>query len=263
MKKSELFFNVLRLPVDFVMLLSAGITAYFLRTEIISAFRPVLFEFNLPLLKYFYLVVFVSLIFIGAYAISGLYSLKNRLGLMEEFSKIIIASSAGIMIIIVYIFLRQELFNSRFLVLGGWLLAIIFVFVGRMLIKIFQTYAVSKFNFGIHQVLVIGNDAAARQVKEEIYLNPLLGYRVVHQLAEPDIQALKIFLTTDTVDEVLLTNPDYPEGNVQELVDFCHENHIVFKYIPNMYKTLTTNFDIDVVGGLPLIERVWTDGEKL
>src|SRR3989338_8413460 len=96
MKKSELFFNVLRLPVDFVMLLSAGITAYFLRTEIISAFRPVLFEFNLPLLKYFYLVVFVSLIFIGAYAISGLYSLKNRLGLMEEFSKIIIASSASI-----------------------------------------------------------------------------------------------------------------------------------------------------------------------
>ena len=221
-----------------------------------------LFEFNLPLLKYFYLVVFVSLIFIGAYAISGLYSLKNRLGLMEEFSKIIIASSAGIMIIIVYIFLRQELFNSRFLVLGGWLLAIIFVFVGRMLIKIFQTYAVSKFNFGIHQVLVIGNDAAARQVKEEIYLNPLLGYRVVHQLAEPDIQALKIFLTTDTVDEVLLTNPDYPEGNVQELVDFCHENHIVFKYIPNMYKTLTTNFDIDVVGGLPLIElkRTRLDG---
>src|SRR3989338_11466025 len=150
MRKSDLFFNVLRLPVDFVMLISAGITAYFLRTEIISFFRPVYFEFNLPFLHYFYLVFFVSLLFIGTYALSGLYSLKNRMGKAEEFLKIIVASSAGIMIIIVYIFLRAELFNSRFLVLGGWFFAIILVFTARLIIRKLQSHLVARYSFGVH-----------------------------------------------------------------------------------------------------------------
>jgi len=262
------------------MLIVAGITTYFLRIKIISAFRPVLFEFNLPFLRYFYLVVFVSLVFVGAYAISGLYSLKTRRGLMEEFSKILVASSAGIMMVIVYIFLRQELFDSRFLVLGGWFFAIVFVFIGRIFVKVFQLYAVSRSGFGVRYIVIVGNDTVAQRVKEEISLNPLLGYRVVSQLGEPDIQALKAILAVNTVgterscedlrhipvscgvDEVLLTNSDYPELNILELVNFCHENHIVFKYIPNMHKTLTTNFDVDIIGGLPLIElkRTRLDG---
>src|SRR3989344_8471431 len=120
MKKSDLVFNALRLPVDFVMLILAGIVNYFLRTKILSFFRPVYFEFNLPIYQYLYLALFVSVLFVGAYAASGLYSMKNRIGKAEEFLKIIVASSAGIMMIIIYIFLRQELFNSRFLVMGGW-----------------------------------------------------------------------------------------------------------------------------------------------
>jgi len=123
MKKADLFFNVMRLPMDFLMLLVAGATTYVLRTQILQTFRPVLFEFNLPLMEYLYLVVFVSVLFIVSYAISGLYSMRVRIGIAEEFSKVFVASSAAIMTIIIYIFLRQELFNSRFLVLGGWFLA--------------------------------------------------------------------------------------------------------------------------------------------
>jgi len=64
------------------------------------------------------------------------------------------------------------------------------------------------------------------------------------------------------VDEIMLTDLNYSEDGILELVDFCHENHIIFKYIPNIYKTLTANFDIDIVGGLPLIElkRTRLDG---
>ena len=135
MKKADLFFNVLRLPMDFLMLLAAGVTTYIFRTQILRTFRPVLFDFNLPLVKYLYLVVFVSTLFIISYAISRLYSMKIRIGIAEEFSKILVSSSAAIMTIIVYIFLRQELFNSRFLVLGGWFFAVLFVFCGRVLVR--------------------------------------------------------------------------------------------------------------------------------
>lgn len=262
MKKSELFFNVLRLPVDFVMLVIAGISTYFLRTELLSAFRPVLFEFNLPFAKYFYLVSFVSLIFVASYAVSGLYSLKIRRGFFDELIKIIVASSAGIMLIIIYIFLRQELFDSRFLVLGGWLFAIVFVFIGRLLVSLFQKYYVTRRNFGIHNVVVIGNDELAIAVVERINNNLSYGYRLFKHITLPDLDILKEAKASGSIDEVMLTNPNYSEKSILELVDFCHENHIVFKYVPNIYKTLTANFDIDIIGGLPLIElkRTRLDG---
>lgn len=262
MKKSELFFNVLRLPVDFIMLFLAGISTYFLRTEILSAFRPVLFEFNLPLAKYFYLVLFVSFIFVASYAVSGLYSLKTRKGFFDELLKIIIASSAGIMIVIIYIFLRQELFDSRFLVLGGWFFAIAFVFLGRIFISMLQKFYVSKRNFGVHNVVVIGNDELATTVADKINSDPSCGYRLFKHISSPDLDEIKNITGIGQVDEIMLADPNYPEVDILELINFCHENHIVFKYVPNIYKILTANFDIDIIGGLPLIElkRTRLDG---
>lgn len=262
MKKSELYFNVLRLPMDFLMLITAGVSTYFLRTEILSAFRPVLFEFRLPFARYFYIVLFVSLIFTALYAVSGLYSLKIRRGLLDELLKIIVASSAGVMIIIIYVFLRQELFDSRFLVLGGWFFAIIFVFVGRILISLIQKYYVSRRNFGIHSIILIGNDEPANAIVGKINGDPSYGYRLLKHANSPDLNMIKEAKPDGLPDEIILTNPNFPEDSILELIDFCHENYIVFKYVPNIYKTLTANFEIDVIAGFPLIElkRTRLDG---
>src|SRR3989344_8290623 len=168
MHKSDLFFNVIRLPVDFIMLIGAGLATYFLRTEILSSFRPVLFQFNLPFLKFFYLEVFVSFIFLGAYAIAGLYLMRVKIRMLEEFSRILLASSAGILVVIIYIFLRQELFDSRFLVLGGWFFSILFVCLGRLAIRYAQAISVVKYGFGVHKIIILGNDDVASNLASEI-----------------------------------------------------------------------------------------------
>lgn len=262
MRKSELFFNVLRLPIDFLMLIVAGLVTYFLRTEIISTFRPVLFELNLPLIKYFYLVVIVSVFFVGIYAISGLYSMRYRLGLAEELTRVIIASSAGIMSVIVYIFLRQELFNSRFLVLGNWFLAILFVWVGRLIIRWLQQITVAKYNFGVHRIMIVGNNQGATTLIREINSDPSSGYRIVKHFSEPEASVIKSSIGNSRVDEIILTHPHYAEDKINDLVDFCNENHIAFKFVPNISQLLTSNFSVDIFKGMPLIEirRTSLDG---
>ena len=262
MKKADLFFNVLRLPMDFLMLLAAGATTYIFRTEILRTLRPVLFEFNLPLSSYLYLVIFVSVLFIFSYTISGLYSMKVRMGIAEEFSKVLVSSSATVMIIIVYIFLRQELFNSRFLVLGGWFFAVLFVFMGRMLIRYLQVFFVSKYDFGVHKIMVVGNDQSATKIIDEITKNPSSGYRIVKHLLNPDIEDIKSSVGNPGIDEVVLANHDYPADKIVELVDFCNENHLVFKFVPNLSQTMTTNYEVSVINGMPLIElkRTALDG---
>lgn len=262
MKKGELIFSALLLPVDFVMLLTAGIATYFLRTKILSAFRPVLFEFNLPFQKYLVLVIFVSFLFIAAFAISGLYSLKSTRGAVEEFFRVLVASSAGIMAVIVFIFLQQELFNSRFLVLGAWFLAIIFVSAGRLIMRQIQKVLVSRRNFGIHKLMVIGEDEIANRVVGEVQKTPVCGYRIVGCLAHPEIGEVQAAVTNPGVDEVILADPNYPAEKVRELVDFCHENYLIFRFVPNIHQTLTRNFTVDTFAGVPLVElkRTALDG---
>jgi len=253
MKKSDLFFNVLRLPVDFIMLLTAGLATYILRTEILSVFRPVLFQFNLPLLKYFYLVFFVSLIFLGAYAISGLYAMRAKMRLTEEFLKIAIASSAGVMGIIIYIFLRQELFDSRFLVLGGWFLGIVFVFVGRIVIRKLQDIAVGKYSFGVHRLLIVGDSSTAIKFSEDIKNNPLLGYNIVG-IMPMDFDKITQVNKDKSVDEIVVMQMNGNADEVDKLIDFCHEHYIIFKFVPSISNLFVSNYDVGIFEGFPLVE---------
>ncbi len=252
MKKADLFFNVIRLPVDFGMLVLAGLTAYLLRTQVLASLRPVYFQLNLPLLNYLSLVAVVALVFVGAYAISGLYLMKVRMGKAEELMKVILASSAGIMLVIVFIFLRQELFNSRFLVLGAWILATLFVMLGRLLVRYFQHVAVTRYDFGIQRAVLIGNDTLAQGLKYELDHQLSDGYRIIAHWDTPQLEALAAL--GDSVDEVLLVTPHYADEQILDLVDFCHEHHIVFKFVPNLYQTLTKHLDVDMIGTVPVIE---------
>lgn len=252
-RNSNIFFTIIKLPVDFVMLLSAGMLTYILRTRLLDAFRPVLFQFNLPLSRYFYLILFVSFLFICAYAISGLYSMKEKIGRMEEFFKIVIASSAGVMLIIIYIFLRQELFNSRFLVLGGWFFAIWFVFFGRLIIRLFRKLVAAN-GFGISRTIVIGDDATALKIIEEINRNSSSGYKLVGHFKDINLDEIEEAIRNSNINEIILANPNYPADKIIKLIDLHQENHLIFKFVPNIHQTLTNNFDIDIMNGLPLIE---------
>ncbi len=262
MKKGELTFSVLSLPIDFLMLVAAGITTYFFRTSIIGKVRPVLFGLNLPLQRYLLLVAGVSLLFIIAYALSGLYKLRTTRRLAHDFVRIVIASSAGIMGVIVVIFLRQELFDSRFLVLGFWLTAIIFVTLGRILLRLVQRFLTSRYNMGTHRVMIIGNDDISRTITKEMHIDRASGYRVVRTLEDPLSYEVHTSIQRAEVDEVILANPNYAAEHVVELIDLCHEYHVSFKFVPNIHQTLTTNFAFDNFKGIPLIElkRTALDG---
>ena len=73
MKKSELIFSALLVPVDFLMFVLAGVAAYFLRiSPLVANLRPVLFTMNLPFEKYFLLVLIVAIFGIFIFAVSGL-----------------------------------------------------------------------------------------------------------------------------------------------------------------------------------------------
>ncbi len=263
MKKSELFFTTILVPLDFLMLFLAGLSSYFIRTHpLIVQYRPVLFHLNLPLNKYLGLVVAVSLYFLIVFALVGLYKIKVRRMILDDFLKIIIGVSAGIFVLVLYIFISRELFDSRFLVLAGWLFAILFVLIGRFFIIHLQKFLIKKYHFSANRVLVIGKDNISAKIIRNIKEEPNLGYFFVGNLTNPDLKKIKEKIVNFEVDEIILANLDWPKKEILKLTNFCEENHIVFKFVPNIFQTLTVNSSAVTLGTIPLIEikRTVLDG---
>ncbi len=243
------------------MLFLAGVFTYVLRTNILDAFRPVLFEFRLPLDKYIALVIPTSLFFIVCYAIAGLYTMGVRMSRAEECAKVALASSAGILGVIVLIFVSRELFDSRFLVLGAWVLAIVCVCIGRLLIRGVHGYLMRR-GYGAHRLMVIGSDGVTGRLVAAMRANSDLGYVVVDHLHAPDTHAIGDAWLLGAIDGVLLAQPTLDAPTIVELVEYCHERHIPFTFVPNMHETLTTHYSVDAIGDVPVIElkRTSLDG---
>lgn len=262
MKKGDFAFNVLRVPFDFAMLAAAGLAAYAVRIRILASYRPVLFGPDLPLERFIWLALGVSALFVLVYALSGLYAMKLRMNRVQEAARIVVSSSAAIMVVILFIFLRQTLFNSRFLVVGYWALATVFVLVGRSFLRWLHRRLMVRYDLGVHRVLLIGNDEVTERLGRTMADDPGLGWRVVKRLADPDMTEVAVSVGNPGVDEVILANPDYPAAKIVRLVDFCHEHHLVFKFVPNIYQTLTTHYDVDAIDRIPVVElrRTALDG---
>jgi len=252
MKRSELIFGALLVPVDFLMILVAGISAYFLRISPWAAqWRPVLFEQSLPFARFLIILIGVAVFTLIIFALSGLYKIRASRKLFEEFFQVAISASATILAIIVFLFLIGREFESRFLVLATWLLMIFFVFLGRFFIKKLQRYLVGKYNIGTHNILVVGGDSMSRNIIETINRQPSLGYRIIRHFPELDIEKIKQAIRNPSVDTLILASPKYERKEVLDILDFCDEHR---KFVPNLFQALTTNIEIDAFGGVPLIE---------
>ena len=263
MKKSELFFTTILVPIDFLMLFLAGLAAYFIRTHsLVTQYRPVLFYLNLPFNKYLGFVLFVSLYFIIVFALVGLYKIKTRRMILDDFLNIVIGISAGIFILVLYIFVKRELFDSRFIILAGWFFAIVFVLLGRFFIIKLQKFLIKNYHFSASKVLVVGRDDTSQRLVDNIKKDPSLGYFLVGNIDKPDFDKIKEKIRGIGVDEIILANLDWPKEDVLKLTNFCEENHIVFKFVPNIFQTLTVNSSATTLKEIPLIEikRTVLDG---
>jgi exopolysaccharide biosynthesis polyprenyl glycosylphosphotransferase len=167
-----------------------------------------------------------------------------------------VAASATILVVIIYIFFSRELFESRFIVLAAWILAIIFVSFGRFFIKKLQRFLVGKYNVGVRNIIVIGEDKLSRKVIKEIKHNPDLGYRIIKRFFELKTDKIEEFLLNSSpqIDEVVLASPHYERNNILEFLDFCEEQRIGFKFVPNLFQAHTTNVEMNTFDGVPLIE---------
>lgn len=261
MKKSELAFSALLVPLDYAVLVAAGLTAYEIRFTAIAGLRPV--TEVLSHTTYVNLLLVVAAIWLGIFALSGLYTIRATRRTIDEMARIFMACSTGILLVIVSIFFQRELFASRFVVLASWVLAVLFVIVERAIVRGIQQAILSR-GIGAHFLVVIGRNGTASDIVSHISTHPSLGYRIVERYDEVNdglFETLIQKMQSMRIDEVVLADSGISKDRITALIDFCSEHHLVFRYTADLLEA-QTNIDIQTLAGVPIIEirRTRLDG---
>ncbi|MFA5128148.1 MAG: sugar transferase [Patescibacteria group bacterium] len=251
MKKFELTFAVAQVPIDFTAVMLAGFTAYALRfTESMRAIRPVLF--NISWDKFWPIVMFVAGVWVLIFALAGLYNTSGQRKMARDLPKIIFACSTGFAGITIYVFFTLQKFDSRFLVLAGWLLSILYVFIGRMLVlglkKLFY-----KFGVGLRRTVVVGSQAVAEVIANSLKRHANSGFKLVGTFSRFDANTQTQILALKP-DEIIFTDPKANEDGALQAVDFANDQNISFKYSADLFASISTNMTVTTIAGVPIIE---------
>lgn len=252
MKKAELIFNLISIPTDALMLTLAGIASFYLRQNSTQIVGPIAYQLNLS--QFLFVVFNIILALILIFAFLGLYNLKGTRKFTQEFGKIVVGISLGLLIVILLFFFNQSIFPSRFIILATWGLGIIFSVLGRLILKYIQEMLFEK-NIGLHKLVIINGYERNSSIIEQVYKNKRYGYEVTAEFSYNDsiLEKLSEFYEQGKIDEILQANPSLEDTINLKLVQFARNRGLSFSFVPNLFEVQRNSVEMHNLKGIPVI----------
>ena len=251
MKRSEILLMTLQVPIDLLLLVLAGVSAYKLRflPEVLQ-WRPVLF--TLPLQDFTNLVFWFSLIWIAILALLGTYNLDQNKKIVTDIKNIFYGSTVGLGMVATYALFFNIAFDSRFLIIFSYLFALLYLTISHLIVR---SYKILLYKNGVGQrrVVLIGNDEIAKTISHTVEKRKDLGYQIVATFPRFSNRVPEK-LNHLSVDEIIFTNPRSNEKDALRAIEYSNQHHIVFKYSADLFATYSSLSTIQPLAGIPIIE---------
>jgi exopolysaccharide biosynthesis polyprenyl glycosylphosphotransferase len=249
-KRSEIVFGLLRIPVDFLAALGALWGAYFLRAreDVLPDFfkRPDLGSFpTIP--QYMELSLAGAIALLILLALFRLYALKVTDSLSAEIRKIFSASLIWLMASITYYFVIRQFPFSRLVLFYAFAFLFLFVSVGRIIIKNFQRYLLQK-GIGKRLIIFVGENAITNELKD--ILERSLSARILG-IAKDFHDLSEMLGEGKDAEEIIQTQDDHEQA--EHIIDFCREHHLQYHFVPDLLEVHRSNIEISALGGIPII----------
>ncbi len=271
-KRSELFFSLILIPIDFLAILSAFILAYTLRVKVDGRppANPLGIEFFLPI---FLLVIAVWILF---FAINGLYNLSSQRGRVHELGRIFVAVSAGLMFMIVMDFVSPTpIFPSKAVPIYAYWFSLVMVVIGRQLVRWFQRRLFHS-GIGTYKAVIIGSGVLAQQLALALRHTASSGYEVIGVIdtakgAQKRMKPLRVDISLTNllnrlqgtpIDEFIQADSSLEPEEVFEVVEYAANHHITYRFVPNQFGLFATHSEIGTLAGMPMVamKRTPLDG---
>lgn len=253
MKRFEIFFGLLKIPMDFVMTVLAFTSAYQLRliTSPIEGFAKPIDYTALPSIEqYFLFSVKTATVLIIIFALGRMYTLRSTYKFSRETGKTITLGLVWFMSLITYYFYTHTFPFSRLAFFYSWSLTIIFIIFGRAIIKIIQRFFLIN-GIGKRTLIFIGNNTISKEIQAK--LSQDASYKILGVIGKNSMQQLKYILRTKKPDEIIQTESETTSNHDQEILEFCELNHIGYRFIPSLVDVRRSNISIETICGIPII----------
>ncbi|MBI4135272.1 sugar transferase [Candidatus Uhrbacteria bacterium] len=255
MRKLDLFFATILVPLDYLALLLAATVAYSLRfTEFFEEIRPVIFA--LPFGEYLRVVSLIALGWIAIYAMSGLYTIGGRRKKFDEVKKIFLASTAAFGGELAVVVFSRDLFESRFILLVSWVLAMFFIGFYRLIFRLLRN-TLYRLGFGLKRVVVVGKGFSAEALVEWLNANPKYGSKIVVHARSWDEAARKTvgeLAMERALDQIIAVTKNGVTDELHQILDFADEYHVPFSYSADLISAHGAGLEFDTLAGVPLME---------
>lgn len=243
MRRFELFFRALLLPLDYCLVFLAFLLGYFLRNWLNEVFIQ-------PFPQFLHLALIFPLLWLCVFALLKLYSLGIKRGSLEEAIGIVIGSLSAATLASASIYFFHQLEFSRLVLLATTFLAMPLVWLGRLLTGLCER-ALMKRGFGVKKVLLVGEGAEAIQVEQVLVLPRTFGQKIVGRVSFKGFEEAVLNLKPD---EVIVAEMTLPSEAMTKMATLCEDKGIRFKFIPDIYQLRPSAIAADTIADFPLIE---------
>ncbi|MDP3245305.1 MAG: sugar transferase [bacterium] len=255
MKRTEAFFTVILVPLDYLALLLAGLIAYALRyADFFANWRPIIFD--LPFYQYWQAASLIALVWLVIFALAGLYNPSACRKKLEEFKKVMLACSTGFAAVLAIMVFSRQLFDSRFILLVSWFLAIVFVLLFRLLWRAVKNI-LHRAGVGLKQLIVIGQGSSLEATLRLVRQNPKMGFAIAAyfpELNEQSVGKIKTIFKEKSIDQILFINPEATLQEMHAALDLADQYHCSFRYSVDPLVIHGAGLEFDTLAGVPLVE---------
>lgn len=264
MKPLEIFFGVLRIPIDFILTIAAFLLAYQIRlvTDLIPGVQLPITATTFPeFSEYLNFSVIAAATLTVIFTAAKLYGLKRPEPLHKQITKIFFSTLIWLFAIITYYFLIRTFPFSRLALLNSWFLTFVLVSAGRSILQFVQNQLYKR---GIAQtrVLLIGAGENTEEILSNYFKNyqyKCVGYletadqdlKKTHYLGK--LENLAEIVQKHHIEKIIQCKEKVIENQEINLLDFCREHQIEYSFIPGELEMQRTNIEIETPEGIPLI----------
>jgi exopolysaccharide biosynthesis polyprenyl glycosylphosphotransferase len=260
-RSSNWILKLTTLVVDAAMIAAAFYAAYTLRhlTAYPRPINPRPFGFYGGMLLIHVATVLLTFFFYRLYHVKrGLSSVDKAYTIMAAVTFGTVASVAATSFLY-----KNELDYPRAMVIYAWILAMLFVILGRALTDYLQTRVRMR---QPTRVLVVGAGDVGRMILQKITQSPGLGYEpagfVDDKPGRSEVSGLSVVGPTSqlahliqehAVQEVIIGLPEASHEQILDLISQCEREKAVVRVFPDVFQIITSDIGIDDLHGLPLL----------
>ena len=214
-----------------------------------------------------YLGVFITLLpfWILTFALLGLYNSNIYEKRFSEFGRLAVGTFIGLLFIVFWEYVTiQPIFPAKMIPIYGFIIGFLLILLFRTIIRGFRTL-LFRFNIGITNIVVIGNNPIAAELVATLQNSHLSGYRIIAVVGDkrktdlaPDFssfeEAVEHLGNEHPLHGVIQTELYANEDKNREILDYAQMHHLSYRFVPGNSELFVGNLEVDLFrSSIPVI----------